>query len=117
MSLGLEPSAYGTHSMRCTKVAPIYRKTDNLRAVHLLLGHTKMDRAVRYLVVDIEEALSLSEAIDPVAIRPAGDFRAGRPKAAGQARPGRSRTNIPACDRTQALFIPVFNFTHHLLHQ
>ena len=64
MSLGLEPSAYGTHSMRRTKVAQIYEKTGNLRAVQLLLGHTKMDSTVRYLGVDIEDALSLSEAID-----------------------------------------------------
>lgn len=63
-SLGLEPSAYGTHSMRRTKVAQIYKKTGNLRAVLLLLGHTKMDSTVRYLGVDIEDALSLSEGID-----------------------------------------------------
>jgi integrase len=64
MSLGLEPSAYGTHSMRRTKVAQIYKKTGNLRVVQLLLGHTKMDSTVRYLGVDIEDALSLSEGID-----------------------------------------------------
>ena len=63
-SIGLEPSAYGTHSMRQTKVAQIYKKTGNLRAVQLLLGHTKMDSTVRYLGVDIEDALSLSEGID-----------------------------------------------------
>jgi integrase len=63
-SLGLEPSAYGTHSMRGTKVAQIYKKTGNLRAVQLLLGHTKMDSTVRYLGVDLEDALSLSEGID-----------------------------------------------------
>ena len=50
--------------MRRTKVAQIYKKTGNLRAVQLLLGHTKMDSTVRYLGVDIEDALSLSEAID-----------------------------------------------------
>ncbi|WP_108502623.1 tyrosine-type recombinase/integrase [Paracoccus indicus] len=64
VSPGLEPSAYGTHSMRRTKVAQIYKKTGNLRAVQLLLGYTKMDSTVRYLGVDIEDALSLSEAID-----------------------------------------------------
>jgi hypothetical protein len=64
MSLGLEPSAYGTHSMRRTKVAQIYKKTGNLRAFHLLLDHTKMDSTVRYLSVDIEDALALSEGID-----------------------------------------------------
>jgi site-specific recombinase XerC len=63
-SIGLEPSAYGTHSMRRTKVAQIYRKTGNLRAVQLLLGHTKMDSTVRYLGVELEDALAISEAID-----------------------------------------------------
>ncbi|MBV0893274.1 tyrosine-type recombinase/integrase [Paracoccus sp. Z118] len=63
-SIGLEPSAYGTHSMRRTKVAQIYKKTGNLRAVQLLLGHTKMDSTVRYLGADIEDALFLSEGID-----------------------------------------------------
>ena len=62
--IGLEPSAYGTHSMRRTKVAQIYKKTGNLRAVQLLLGHTKMDSTVRYLGVDLDDALSLSEGID-----------------------------------------------------
>ena len=63
-SLGLEPSAYGTHSMRRTKVAQIHKKTGNLRAVQLLLGHTKMDSTVRYLGVDLEDALTLSEGIE-----------------------------------------------------
>lgn len=64
ISIGLEPSGYGTHSMRRTKVAQIYKKTGNLRAVQLLLGHTKMDSTVRYLGVDLDDALSLSETID-----------------------------------------------------
>jgi site-specific recombinase XerC len=64
LSIGLEPSAYGTHSMRRTKVAQIYKKTGNLRAVQLLLGHMKMDSTVRYLGVDLDDALSLSEGID-----------------------------------------------------
>jgi site-specific recombinase XerC len=63
-SIGLEPSAYGTHSMRRTKVAHIYKKTGNLRAVQLLLGHTKMDSTVRYLGVDLEDALSISESVE-----------------------------------------------------
>jgi site-specific recombinase XerC len=50
--------------MRRTKVAQIYKKTGNLRAVQLLLGHTKMDSTVRYLGVDIEDGLTLSEGID-----------------------------------------------------
>lgn len=63
-SIGLEPSAYGTHSMRRTKVAQTYRKTGNLRAVQLLLGHTKMDSTVRYLGVELEDALAIAEAAE-----------------------------------------------------
>ena len=63
-SNGLEPSAYGTHSMRRTKVAQIYRKTGNLRAVQLLLGHTKLDSTVRYLGVELEDALTIAEAVE-----------------------------------------------------
>ena len=63
-SIGLASSAYGTHSMRRTKVAQIYKKTGNLRAVQLLLGHTKMDSTVRYLGVDLEDALAISESVE-----------------------------------------------------
>lgn len=63
-SIGLEPSAYGTHSMRRTKAAQIYKKTGNLRAVQLLLGHTKMDSTVRYLGIELEDALAIAEAIE-----------------------------------------------------
>ena len=63
-AIGLEPSGYGTHSMRRTKAAEIYRKTGNLRAVQLLLGHTKVDSTVRYLGVELEDALSIAENID-----------------------------------------------------
>ena len=63
-SIGLEQSAYGTHSLRRTKAAEIYRKTGNLRAVQLLLGHTKVDSMVRYLGVELEDALSIAERID-----------------------------------------------------
>ena len=63
-SIGLEASAYGTHSMRRTKVAQIYKKTGNLRAVQLLLGHTKMDSTVRYLGVELEDALTISEGVE-----------------------------------------------------
>jgi integrase len=63
-SIGLEPSGYGTHSMRRTKAAEIYRKTGNLRAVQLLLGHTKVDSTVRYLGVELEDALTIAEQID-----------------------------------------------------
>jgi site-specific recombinase XerC len=64
LSISLEPSSYGTHSMRRTKVAQIYRKTGNLRAVQLLLGHTKMDSTVRYLGVELEDALVIAEAVE-----------------------------------------------------
>ena len=63
-SIGLEPSAYGTHSMRRTKVAQIYRKTGNLRAVQLLLDHAKMDSTVRYLGVELEDAQAIAEAVE-----------------------------------------------------
>lgn len=62
--LDLEPSAYGIHSMRLTNVAQTYKTTRNLRAVQLLLGRTKMDSMVRYLGVDIKNALTLSKGID-----------------------------------------------------
>jgi integrase len=62
--LGLEPSAYGTHSLRRTKVSLLYRKTGNLRACQLLLGHTKLESTVRYLGVELDDALELSEALE-----------------------------------------------------
>ena len=63
-SIGLDPSAYGTHSMRRTKATLIYRRTKNLRAVQLLLGHSKLDSTVRYLGIEIDDALEMSEQID-----------------------------------------------------
>lgn len=60
-SICLEPSAYGTQSMRRTKAAQIYNKTGNLRAVQLLLGHTRMDSTVRYLGIELEDASETSE--------------------------------------------------------
>ena len=63
-AIGLDPSGYGTHSLRRTKAALIYRKTGNLRAVQLLLGHTKVDSTVRYLGVELDDALSIAEKID-----------------------------------------------------
>lgn len=63
-SIGLRHLAYGTHSMRRTKATLIYRKTGNLRAVQLLLGHTKIDSTVRYLGVEVEDALELAESIE-----------------------------------------------------
>jgi site-specific recombinase XerC len=63
-SIGLEPNAYGTHSMRRTKAAQIHKKTGNLRAVQLLPGHTKMDSTVRYLGIELEDALEISEGVE-----------------------------------------------------
>jgi site-specific recombinase XerC len=63
-SIGLERAVYGTHSMRRTKAAQIYRKTGNLRAVQLLLGHTKLESTVRYLGIEVDDALSIAEQID-----------------------------------------------------
>ena len=59
--IGLEPAAYGTHSMRRTKATLIYRKTKNLRAVQLLLGHTKLESTVRYLGIEVDDALEIAE--------------------------------------------------------
>ena len=59
--IGLDPALYGTHSMRRTKAALIYRRTKNLRAVQLLLGHTKLESTVRYLGIDVDVALELAE--------------------------------------------------------
>ena len=63
-SIGLPRSSYATHSMRRTKATLIYRKTGNLRAVQLLLGHSKIDSTVLYLGVEVEDALSLAESIE-----------------------------------------------------
>jgi hypothetical protein len=61
VSIGLDPAAYGTHSIRRTKPSLIYRRTKNLRAVQLLLGHTKLESTVRYLGIEVEDALELAE--------------------------------------------------------
>jgi len=61
---GLDGSAYGTHSLRRTKAAQIYKKTGNLRAVQLLLGHTKLESTVRYLGIEVDDALSISEQVE-----------------------------------------------------
>ena len=63
-SIGLEAASSGTHSMRRTKAAQIYRKTGNLRAVQLLLGHTKLESTVRYLGIEVDDALTMAEQID-----------------------------------------------------
>ena len=58
---GLDSSVYGTHSMRRTKATLIYKRTKNLRAVQLLLGHTKLESTVRYLGIEVDDALEISE--------------------------------------------------------
>lgn len=63
-SIGLETILYGTHSMRRTKAAQIYRKTGNLRAVQLLLGHTKLESTVRYLGIEVDDALIMAEQLE-----------------------------------------------------
>lgn len=57
----LDPADYGTHSMRRTKATLIYRRTKNLRAVQLLLGHRKLESTVRYLGIEVDDALEISE--------------------------------------------------------
>ncbi|WP_394002610.1 tyrosine-type recombinase/integrase [Luteimonas sp. WGS1318] len=59
--IGLDRHAYGTHSMRRTKASLIYRRTKNLRAVQILLGHTKLESTVRYLGIEVEDALEMAE--------------------------------------------------------
>jgi integrase len=62
--IGLDPRKFATHSMRRTKVTLIYRRTGNLRAAQLLLGHTRIESTVRYLAVEVDDALEIAEKID-----------------------------------------------------
>ncbi len=62
--IGLDPSLYGAHSLRRTKATLIYRRTKNLRAIQLLLGHTKLESTIRYLGIEVDDALELSEQIE-----------------------------------------------------
>jgi integrase len=63
-AIGLNSEDYGTHSLRRTKASILYKQSGNLRAVQILLGHTRIESTVRYLGVDVEDALELSEAVD-----------------------------------------------------
>jgi integrase len=63
-SVGLDPHLFGTHSLRRTKATLIYRRTGNLRAVQLLLGHTKIESTVRYLGIEVDDALAIAEQVD-----------------------------------------------------
>jgi len=87
-SIGLDPAAYGTHSLPRTKPTLIYRRTRNLRAVQLLLGHTKLESTVRYLGIEVDDALEIAEQTEvqsrragqsppnsKVADRPPGDIQ------------------------------------------
>ena len=62
--IGLDPSLFGMHSLRRTKATLIYRKTGNLRAVQLLLGHTKIESTVRYLGIEVDDALAIAEQVE-----------------------------------------------------
>ena len=62
--IGLDACLYGTHSLRRTKATLIYKKTGNLRAVQLLLGHTKIESTVRYLGIEVDDALAVAEQIE-----------------------------------------------------
>lgn len=63
-SVGLDLRLFGTHSLRRTKATLIYRRTGNLRAVQLLLGHTKIESTVRYLGIEVDVALAIAEQVD-----------------------------------------------------
>ena len=60
----LDPKLFGTHSLRRTEATLIYRRTGNLRAVQLLLGHTKIESTVRYLGIEVDDALAIAEQVD-----------------------------------------------------
>lgn len=60
-AIGLDPAMYGTHTLRRTKASLIYRRTKNMRAVQLLLGHTKLESTVRYLGIEVDDALEMAE--------------------------------------------------------
>jgi integrase len=63
-SVGLDTSEYGTHTMRRTKATLIYRQTKNLRAIQLLLGHSRIESTIRYLGIEVDDALEIAEQID-----------------------------------------------------
>ena len=63
-SIGLDPRLFGTHSLRRTKATLIYRRTGNLRAVQLLLAHSKIESTVRYLGIEVDDALAIAEQVD-----------------------------------------------------
>jgi integrase len=62
--IGVDPRLFGTHSLRRTKASMIYRRTGNLRAVQILLGHRKIESTVRYLGIELDDALAIAEQVD-----------------------------------------------------
>jgi hypothetical protein len=96
-SIGLDPHLYGTHSLRRTKATLIYRRTGNLRAVQLLLGHTKIESTVRYLGLEVDDALSIAEEVDlGWTLGGASSFRPNGPPRAHTAELSMRRTATPA---------------------
>ena len=63
-SVGLDPRLFGTHSLRRAKATLIYRRTGNLGAVQLLLGHTRIESTVRYLGIEVDDALAIAQQVD-----------------------------------------------------
>ena len=65
---GLQRSAstrtFSAPTLRRTKATLIYGRTGNLRAVQLLLGHTKIESTVRYLGIEVDDALAIAEQVD-----------------------------------------------------
>ena len=62
--IGMDSQLFGTHSLRRTKATLIYRRTGNLRAVQLLLGHTRIESTVRYLGIEVDDAIAIAEQVD-----------------------------------------------------
>src|SRR5437773_12380038 len=96
-SIGLDASKFGTHSLRRTKAVLIYRRTGNLRAVQLLLGHTKIESTVRYLGIEADDALAIAEQNDaevPGQSRPAHAVQIGLHN---EARPAASWLEALSC--------------------
>jgi integrase len=89
-SVGLDPRLFGTHSLRRTKATLIYRRTVNLRAVQLLLGHTKIESTVRYLGIEVDDALATNKLMSEI--------------------PGQSGHALPASNRR---FVPQPEVRHH----
>jgi site-specific recombinase XerD len=91
--IGLDSTAYGTHSIRRTKPTLIYRRTKNLRAVQLLLGHTKLESTVRYLGIEVDDALEIAEQTEVIGATVSAGEGAYRPKPAVAPRPPKRPLN------------------------